>query len=229
MSSPALEAVGLSCGYGGRAVVHDISFAVAPGEILAVLGPNGAGKTTLLRTLAGALRPVSGAVRVDGAAGARRLHRRARQGVGYVSEERSVFMDLTLLENLRIGDGDPELALELFPELVEHVHRKAGLLSGGQQQILSLARALVAQPRVLLADELSLGLAPLVVERLLTAVREAADNTKVAVVLVEQHARQALRVADHVISLQRGEIVMEGTGSEMLGRLGELESSYLGG
>ena len=147
-------------------------------------------------------------------------------GLAYVPEERSVFMGLTASENLRVGDGPPGLALELFPELAPHLKRRAGLLSGGQQQILTLARALASGPQVLLADELSLGLAPLVVARLLQAVREAAGRG-VGVLLVEQHAAQALAVADRVYVLQRGRIALDGPADEIRGRLDEVEQTYL--
>jgi len=223
-----LEARGLSAGYGSLAAVRDLDLQLGRGEIVALLGPNGAGKTTTLRTLAGALRPLGGEVLLNGRPTRAPLHRRSRQGLAYVPEERSVFMSLTAAENLRVGDGRPERALELFPELRPHLKRRAGLLSGGQQQILTLARALASGPQVLLADELSLGLAPLIVARLLEAVREAA-NRGVGVLLVEQHAQQALAVADRVYVLQRGRIALEGPADEIRGRLDELEQTYLAG
>jgi branched-chain amino acid transport system ATP-binding protein len=223
-----LEARGLSAGYGSLAAVRDVDLSVGRGEVVALLGPNGAGKSTTLKTLVGALKPLAGEVTWKGERTTAPLHRRARMGIAYVPEERSVFMGLTAAENLRVGDGPPEKALELFPELEPHLKRKAGLLSGGQQQILTLARALACEPEVLLADELSLGLAPLVVRRLLGAVREAAQRG-VGVLLVEQHARQALAVADRVYVLQRGRVALEGTADEIRGRIGELERTYLAG
>jgi branched-chain amino acid transport system ATP-binding protein len=225
---PVLEARGLSGGYGSLAAVRDLDLEVGAGEVVALLGPNGAGKSTTLKTLMGALKPLGGEVRWKGTATTAPLHRRAREGMAYVPEERSVFMGLTALENLRVSDGPIERALELFPELEPHLRRKAGLLSGGQQQILTLARALAREPEVLLADELSLGLAPLVVRRLLAAVREAAERG-VGVLLVEQHARQALAVADRVYVLQRGRVALDGTAAEILGRLDEVEKTYLAG
>src|SRR5690606_18380679 len=135
---------------------------------------------------------------------------------------------LTVTENLRLGRGRPERALEIFPELVEHRHRRAGLLSGGQQQMLTLGRALAAEPVVLLADELSLGLAPKLVRRLLAEVRAAAGRGT-AVVLVEQHARLALEVADRAIVLRRGRCALAGTSDELRGRLDEIERNYLAG
>ena len=146
--------------------------------------------------------------------------------MGFVSEQRSVFMGLTTDENLRVGRGDRDEALLLFPELRSRLNVKAGLLSGGEQQMLSLARALSRHPRVLLADELSLGLAPKVVDRLLRAVREAADRG-VGVLLVEQHVRKVLGFADRGYVMRRGRIVLGGTAAELGARLAEIESSYL--
>lgn len=226
--APVLAARGLSAGYGSLAAVRDLDISVSAGEVVALLGPNGAGKTTTLKTLAGAIAPLAGEVLWKGEPTRARLHRRARNGLAYVPEERSVFMGLTAAENLRVGDGSAATALELFPELVPHLKRKAGLLSGGQQQILTLARALATEPEVLLADELSLGLAPLVVNRLLQAVRDAADRG-VGVLLVEQHARQALATADRVYVLQRGRVALQGTAEDIADRLDEVEQTYLEG
>jgi ABC-type branched-subunit amino acid transport system ATPase component len=225
---PLIEAVGLSAGYGGVPVVHDLDLAVHPGEVVVLLGANGAGKSTTLRTLAGALTPVGGEVRWRGTATKAPLHRRARRGIGLVTEERSVFMGLSAHANLRLGRGSVQRALELFPELRPLLRRRAGLLSGGEQQILTLARALAAEPAALLADELSLGLAPLIVRRLLVAVREAADRG-VGVLLVEQHAAQALAIADRGYVVRRGRVVMSGTASELRRDFDEIRSSYLTG
>ena len=227
-SAPLLEARGLSAGYGSLAAVRELNLSIRAGEIVALLGPNGAGKTTTLRTLAGAIPPLGGQVLWKGEPTRAPMHRRARAGLAFVPEERSVFMGLTAAENLRVGDGPASKAIELFPELALHLKRKAGLLSGGQQQILTLARALATDPQVLLADELSLGLAPMIVTRLLTAVRDAAERG-VGVLLVEQHARQALSVADRVYVLRRGRVALEGTAAEILDRLDEVEQTYLEG
>jgi len=226
--TPLVEAKGVDAGYGGVAAVRDLDLHVAPGEIVALLGPNGAGKTTTLLTLAGALKPIKGTISIDGRPTKAPLHRRAKRGLSIVTEERSVFMGLTTSANLRLGQGDPGRAVALFPELEPLLHRKAGQMSGGEQQILTLARALAAEPKVLLADELSLGLAPLIVQRLLRAVREAADRG-VGVLLVEQHARQALKLADRAYVLRRGKVELEGDASDLLARLGDIERTYLAG
>ena len=141
-------------------------------------------------------------------------------------EERSIIRGLTVLENLRIGRGSVEAALDYAPMLANLLTRPAGLLSGGEQQMLSLARALAAQPKLLLADELSLGLAPLIVDRLLEGVREAADRG-VAVLLVEQHVRSALKIADRAFVLRRGRVVLSGRAEDLMGRIDEIEESYL--
>jgi ABC-type branched-subunit amino acid transport system ATPase component len=223
-----VAARGLTAGYGGTPAIHDIDFDVRAGEIVALLGANGAGKTTTLLTLAGEIQPISGTISIQDDDRRRRLHERARKGLGFLTEERCVFMELTGWQNLKIGRGRPEQALAYFPELEEHLDKRVGLLSGGQQQMLALGRVLAAEPRVLLADELSLGRAPLGVERLLTAVRAAAD-TGVAVVLVEQHVRQALAVADQVHVLRRGRIVMSGAAAVLRDDPEGIASHYLSG
>jgi branched-chain amino acid transport system ATP-binding protein len=223
-----IEARGLSAGYGDVAAVRALDLRVEPGEIVALLGPNGAGKTTTLLTLAGALRPLAGEVLFDGVPTRSPLHRRARRGLALVTEERSVFMSLSTAANLRLGRGNATRARELFPELDPLWRRRAGLLSGGEQQILTLARALSGEPSVLLADELSLGLAPLVVDRLFDAVRAAADRG-VGVLLVEQHAVRALRLADRAYVLRRGRVELTGPAGDLLERLDEIEQSYLVG
>ncbi len=221
-----LEARGLSAGYHKHPVVEGIDLEVRAGEVVALLGPNGAGKTTTLLALTGELPPLSGDVLFRGERTTSPLHRRARNGLAFVPEERSVFPQLTAGENLKIGRGDDDIALGLFPELKPLLKRRGGLLSGGEQQMLTLARALSRQPVLLLADELSLGLAPLVVQRLLKAVRAAADENGVGVLLVEQHVKQALRVADRVLVMRGGRVVLAGTVAEVEG---QLEEAYLSG
>jgi branched-chain amino acid transport system ATP-binding protein len=227
VKTPVLEAVGLTIGYSAQAVVRDVDLTVHPGEVVALLGPNGAGKTTTLLALAGELPPLAGEVRIDGAVTSAPLHRRAQRGLSFVPEERSVFKGMSAIDNLRVGDVDTDMALQLFPELEKRLTVRGGLLSGGEQQMLTLARALSRKPRLLLADELSLGLAPLVVRRLLEAVRAAADERGTGVLLVEQHVRKALKYADRVYVMKRGQIELEGPAAEMRGRLEEIEDSYL--
>jgi ABC-type branched-subunit amino acid transport system ATPase component/branched-subunit amino acid ABC-type transport system permease component len=224
--APLLSARNLASGYGDVAVVHDLDLDVRPGEVVALLGPNGAGKTTTLLTLAGELPARGGHVVWDESTRRQSLERRARHGFGFVPEGRSVFMSLTVAENLRLGRGERRRAVELFPELEPLLRRRAGVCSGGEQQILALARALAAEPRVLLVDELSLGLAPRIVERLLDAVRAAADRG-VGVLLVEQHARAALSIADRVCVLRRGRVVLDVTAAELAGDLSRVEAAYL--
>jgi len=225
---PLVEVQGLWAGHGDLAAVRGLDLTVAPGEIVALLGPNGAGKTTTLLTLAGELVPLRGEVRVLDHPAGLPLARLVRDGLAFVPEERSVIASLTTAANLKLRRCDTAVALELFPELEPLLRRRAGLLSGGEQQILTLARALASSPRLLLVDELSLGLAPLAVRRLLLAVRAAADRG-VAVLLVEQHAADALDIADRVVVLRHGEVVLTGAAAELRGRLGELESAYLTG
>jgi branched-chain amino acid transport system ATP-binding protein len=225
--TPLIECRGLSAGYGAMAVVRDLDLHVGPGEVVALLGPNGAGKTTTMLTLGGELPPLAGEVWLDGRPTNAPLHARCRAGMSVLTEERSVIMGLTTRENLRLAGVTPAAAVELFPELAPLMRRSAGLLSGGEQQMLSLARALGRRPRVLLADELSLGLAPLVVDRLLTSLRQAADERGVGVLLVEQHVRQALRVADRVYVMERGRVALTGTVAEVRDQIDEVEAAYL--
>lgn len=225
--APRLEARGLSSGYGPRAVVHDVDLSVAGGELVALLGANGVGKTTTMLTLAGEFPALGGEILIDGVKARGALHRRARSGLGFVPEGRSVFFGLSVRDNLRVAGADLEETLELFPELEKRLTVRGGLLSGGEQQMLALARALSRKPRVMLIDELSLGLGPLVVARLLTALLEAARREDIAVLFIEQHARKALNYADHAYIMRRGRIVLEGTAAEVKGRLDEVEDAYL--
>ena len=227
--APVIEARNLSAGYSGLAAVRDLDLHVRPGEVVGLLGANGAGKTTTMLALSGELAPMSGEVRFMGEVSRGSLAKRARQGLALVTEEKSVFMRLTAAENLRLGRGGVERALEIFPQLREHLGRRAGLLSGGQQQILTLARALAADPGILLVDELSLGLAPIIVQQLFEVIRRAADERGVGVLLVEQHVRSALEVADRLYILQRGRCVLQGTANELRESLDVVERSYLSG
>ena len=224
-----LQAKGLTTGYGPLAVVHELDLEVRAGEVVTLLGPNGAGKTTTLLALSGELPLHSGTVSLDGAVTTAPLYKRARRGLTFVTEERSVFKGLSTRDNLRVGGVEVGDALALFPELERRLEVRGGLLSGGEQQMLTLARALARKPRVLLADELSMGLAPIVVKRLLEAVRAAADTQGTAVLLVEQHVRKALVYADRAYVMRRGRIELAGTAAEMRSRIGEIEEQYLSG
>ena len=229
MTGTLIEARGLSAGYGKMAVVRDLDLRVDAGEVVALIGPNGAGKTTTLLTLAGELAPLEGEVRFLGEATRSPMHVRCRNGLGYVTEERSVIMDMSVADNLKLAAVSPAVAVGYFPLLERCMDRRAGLCSGGEQQMLSLARALGRIPKVLLADELSLGLAPIIVTNLLKAVREAAKERGVGVLLVEQHVRQALKIADRVYVMERGRIVLSGTSEEVVNQIDKIEAAYLTG
>jgi branched-chain amino acid transport system ATP-binding protein len=222
-----LQADQVSAGYGPQAVIHEVDLAVYPGEVVGLLGANGAGKTTTLLTLAGELSPLAGRVLMDGAVTTAPLYRRARAGLTFVTAEKSVFMGLTARDNLRVAEVDIDAALQLFPELESRLGVRAGLLSGGEQQMLTLARALSRQPRVLLADELSMGLAPLVVKRLLDAVGRAAKQMGTAVLLVEQHVRKALEHCDRAYVMHRGHVALSGSAGELLEQITDIEDHYL--
>ncbi|HET6948909.1 MAG TPA: ABC transporter ATP-binding protein [Acidimicrobiales bacterium] len=229
MTDSLIEAQGLSAGYGKMAVVRDVDLRVDAGEVVALIGANGAGKTTTLLTLAGDLAPLQGEVRFLGKPTTAPMHVRCRNGLGFVTEERAVIMDMSVADNLKLAAVPPVLAFDYFPTLEKIMGRRAGLCSGGEQQMLSLARALGREPQVLLADELSLGLAPIIVTNLLKAVRVAADERGVGVLLVEQHIRQALKIADRVYVMERGRIVLSGTSDEVAGQLDRIEAAYLTG
>jgi branched-chain amino acid transport system ATP-binding protein len=225
--APVIAARDMSTGYAGQPVVHELSFEVNPGEVVCLLGPNGAGKTTTMLAMSGELPLLGGEIEFDGRTTKAPLHRRARAGLSYVTEERSVFKSMSTRDNLRVARVDIAAAVGLFPELGKRMDVRGGLLSGGEQQMLTLARALARGPRILLADELSLGLAPLVVDRLLAAVRAAADEQGTGVLMVEQHPRKALRYSDRALVMRRGRVALDLTGEEARRRIGDVERAYL--
>ncbi|HLL69394.1 MAG TPA: ABC transporter ATP-binding protein [Micromonosporaceae bacterium] len=221
-----LQTHGLAAGYDGVAIVEDLSIRVEAGEVVALLGPNGAGKTTALLTIAGDLPLISGTVEIAGRTSSDPLYRRAQRGMALVTDDRAVFRDLTVAENLRLGDGDPAEALRIFPALTRLLDRKAGLLSGGEQQMLGMGRAMARKPSLLLADELSLGLSPMVVRELFAAVRTLADQGT-AVVLVEQQIRLVLGICDRGYVLHQGRLGLSGPASDLLRDADKIERSYL--
>jgi branched-chain amino acid transport system ATP-binding protein len=210
---PLLRVTDLVAGYGDLAAVRGLNLELYAGEVVALLGPNGAGKTTTLLTIAGELPKMGGEIQYEGKPLKGPLHKRVRRGLAFVPEERAVFMGLSVSDNLKIG-GQADRVLDLFPELKPLLGRRGGLLSGGEQQMLTLGRALALRPKVLLVDELSVGLAPLAVGRLLEAIRVAAREDNMSVLLVEQQVRRALQVADRWYLLRRGVLAGSGTADE---------------
>ncbi len=234
MTERLLEIDHLYAGYNDVAVVRDLSLHVDAGEIVALLGPNGAGKTTTLLTVSALNSIIKGDVRVFGrSVKGRRAYNVARDGLAHVLEDRSLFFQLTVRENLELGSAkgrvDIDRALTYFPALKDIQDRRAGLLSGGQQQMLAMARALTSSPRMLMVDEMSLGLAPIIVENLLEILQNIAHDTGAGVLLVEQHVHLALGIADRGYILNHGELVMSGPAEELTANKAILESSYMGG
>jgi branched-chain amino acid transport system ATP-binding protein len=223
----------LATGYDGVAVVRNLDLHVDSGEIVALLGANGAGKTTTLLCVS-AINPIlGGRVELFGESvgRTRNPHVLARRGLAHVLEDRALFFQLTVAENLRLGataGADIDRSLEYFPALRPLLRRRAGLLSGGEQQMLALGRALATRPRLLMVDEMSLGLAPIVVERLLPTIRQVVDDTGAGVLLVEQHVHLALGIADRGYVLSHGDLVMEGSAADLQADAHLLRSSYLG-
>ena len=237
MSEPQvmLDVADVEVRYGAIRALKGISFHVNTGEIVALLGANGAGKTTTQKTVSGMLRPSLGSITLDG----QRIdgipaHQLIRLGVCHVPEGRRVFPRMTVAENLEMGafrfktvdQGDLDHVLELFPRLKERYKQQGGTLSGGEQQMLAIGRALMGKPRLLLLDEPSMGLAPLIVKQIFDIIHEI-NAAGVTVLLVEQNAAQALGLADRGYVLETGEIVLSGTGSDLLAD-DRVRAAYLG-
>jgi branched-chain amino acid transport system ATP-binding protein len=233
VAEPVLSLEGLTAGYDRAAVIRDVDLTVDPGEIVALLGANGAGKTTTLRVVSGLVKPMAGRVLFAGGDLARTSpSARAARGIAHVPEGRGLFFGLTVAEHFRVGPRserlDSAVAYEYFPALSELETRRVGLLSGGEQQMLAVARALAREPSLLLLDELSLGLAPVIVERLLPVVQEFARERGCAVLLVEQHVHLALEVADRGYVLSHGRIVFAADAERLRADRQLLITSYLG-
>ena len=232
-----LEVNGIHVYYGAIHALKGVSFAVQAGELVTLLGANGAGKTTTLKTLSGLLRPERGNVELEGQS-MREIaaHDIVRRGVAHVPEGRKVFPRFTVLENLKVGGytrGKAALAPELdfifqmFPRLKERQKQYAGTLSGGEQQMLAIGRALMAKPKLLLLDEPSMGLAPKIVEQILETIRTI-NKAGVTVLLVEQNAAMALAISHRGYVLETGQVILEGTASELTGN-DLVRQAYLGG
>lgn len=238
MENQFLEVRGIDVFYGDVQVLWDISFSAKKGLISVFVGANGAGKTTLLRTISGLMRPKRGEISFSG----RSLTSLSPEhivelGISHVPEGRRIFTKLTVLENLKLGayvrrarnslSESLEKVYELFPILRERKNQLAGSLSGGEQQMLAIGRALMSDPKLLVLDEPSLGLSPLVV-RAIFGLLSVLKERGITILLVEQNVRQALRIADYAFVLKNGRIVMEGTGEELL-RSKEVQDAYIGG
>jgi len=231
-----LTVEGLRAGYGKVEVLHDVRLEIAQGQIVALIGANGAGKTTLLKTISGLIRPGAGVIAFEGEDIARRpAHNIVARGISHVPEGRAILKRMSVLENLRMGayvrsdakiDADITAVMERFPVLAERRYQLAGTLSGGEQQMLAIGRALVARPRLLLMDEPSLGLAPKLVTGIFQTLRQLRQEGK-TILLVEQNARQALQVADYAYVMESGRIALAGTGASLLDAP-EVQRTYLG-
>ena len=233
--SPVLTCSAVDAGYvPGRPVVRDVNISLEPSAVLALLGPNGAGKTTLMLTIAGLRPPLGGQIGLGGIPVRPGSPRAAvRAGLVLVPDDRSLFKSLTVTENLKLASRrgattSIETIFDYFPELKRRVKVAAGNLSGGEQQMLAIGRALMQDPKVLLVDELSMGLAPVIVEALLPVIRRVADDTGAACVIVEQHVMLALEIADTAMVLAHGDVALHGDAKELAAKEARIERAYLG-
>ena len=232
--SPVLTCSGVDAGYvPGQPVLRGVDISLEPGTVMALLGPNGAGKTTLMLTIAGLRAPLAGQIGLGGVPVRPGSPRAAvRAGLVLVPDDRSLFKSLTVTENLKLasrrGATTIETIFDYFPELKRRVKVAAGNLSGGEQQMLAIGRALMQDPKVLLVDELSMGLAPVIVEALLPVIRRVADDTGAACVIVEQHVMLALEIADTAMVLAHGDVALQGDAKELAAKEARIERAYLG-
>jgi branched-chain amino acid transport system ATP-binding protein len=235
MSERVLTIEGMSAGYGNLAVVRDLTLHVDRGEVVALLGPNGAGKTTTLGAISGIVKLFDGSIEILGneVPKLRSAYLVARWGVVHVPENRGLLYQLTVDENLKLAPrlerGNTDEAYELFPALKPLRDRMAGTLSGGEQQMLALGRGLLSRPDLFMVDEMSLGLAPVIYERLMPLVSRVADETNAAVLLVEQHTDLALAQADRAYVLSHGDMVLQGSAADLLQDRHLIDEAYLGG
>ena len=231
--TPVLECRDLDVGYGKLTVARDITFTLQPKKVLTILGPNGAGKTTLLMTLAGFLAPRAGTVSINGETVRGSSPRRMNQaGLVLVPDFRALFTELTPVQNLKLAaprGADLGPVLDLFPALQRREKLRVADLSGGEQQMLAIARALVQSPKLLLIDEMSMGLAPVAVEALMPVIRQVADERGASVIMVEQHVQLALEVADEAMVMVHGAVVLSGSAETYRHDISAVESAYLSG
>ncbi len=230
--TPVLECRSLDVGYGKLTVARDITFTLAPSRVLTILGPNGAGKTTLLMTLAGFLSPRSGTIKMNGNLVKGSSPRRMNQaGLVLVPDSRALFAELTPIQNLKLAaprGADLDPVLDLFPALTRRAKLRVADLSGGEQQMLAIARALVQSPKLLLIDEMSMGLAPIAVEALMPVIRRVADEHGASVVMVEQHIQLALEVADEAMVIVHGSVVLTGAAEGFRKDTSMVQAAYMG-
>lgn len=233
-----LEVKGLNAGYGNVQILRDISFRVGDGEVIAVLGSNGAGKTTMVRAVTGMLRPISGSVRLNGEELCGKSSRTILDaGVVQVPEGRQLFTEMTVYENLELGAYSEQAKQKLgeslkfcyryFPILEARTRQAAGTLSGGEQQMVAVARALIGLPKVLILDEPSLGLAPNIVDEILSVAHDMAVNQGVSIILVEQDVNKALNTADRGYVIENGQVVLSGSAEELKNNE-HVKKAYLG-